>query len=362
METNNLSNNIVKATLKLSLIALGIFIFLKLKILLVYLLLAAVIALIGRPIVIFLKTKLKFGNLLATSITLLLLVSTILGVVSLFIPLVIQQGENLSLLNLNALEENLNQLLKEISGYFKLEESNFKDSASLKSLFNVENLEAIPEFLNYLLSLVGSFTMGLFSVTFISFFFIKDSRLLENAILIFVNYKSEDKLKKSFEKIKNLLSRYFLGLLLQISILLVLYSIILLVFGIKNAFVIAFLCALLNLIPYIGPLFGAFLMMFLTMTSNLEADFSTVILPKTIYVMIGFTIGQLVDNIFSQPYIFSNSVKSHPLEIFIVILAGGTLMGTIGMIVAIPLYTSLRVILKEFLSDNKIVKSLTQNL
>lgn len=362
METNNLSNNIVKATLKLSLIALGIFIFLKLKILLVYLLLAAVIALIGRPIVIFLKIKLKFGNLLATSITLLLLVSTILGVVSLFIPLVIQQGENLSLLNLNALEENLNQLLKEISGYFKLEESNFKDSASFKSLFNVENLEAIPEFLNYLLSLVGSFTMGLFSVTFISFFFIKDSRLLENAILIFVNDKSEDKLKKSFEKIKNLLSRYFLGLLLQISILLVLYSIILLVFGIKNAFVIAFLCALLNLIPYIGPLFGAFLMMFLTMTSNLEADFSTVILPKTIYVMIGFTIGQLVDNIFSQPYIFSNSVKSHPLEIFIVILAGGTLMGTIGMIVAIPLYTSLRVILKEFLSDNKIVKSLTQNL
>lgn len=362
METNNLSNNIVKATLKLSLIALGIFIFLKLKILLVYLLLAAVIALIGRPIVIFLKTKIKFGNLLATSITLLLLVSTILGVVSLFIPLVIQQGENLSLLNLNALEENLNQLLKEISGYFKLEESNFKDSASLKSLFNVENLEAIPEFLNYLLSLVGSFTVGLFSVTFISFFFIKDSRLLENAILIFVNDKSEDKLKKSFEKIKNLLSRYFLGLLLQISILLVLYSIILLVFGIKNAFVIAFLCALLNLIPYIGPLFGAFLMMFLTMTSNLEADFSTVILPKTIYVMIGFTIGQLVDNIFSQPYIFSNSVKSHPLEIFIVILAGGTLMGTIGMIVAIPLYTSLRVILKEFLSDNKIVKSLTQNL
>ena len=103
-------------------------------------------------------------------------------------------------------------------------------------------------------------------------------------------------------------------------------------------------------------------MIFLTMTSNLEADFSTVILPKTIYVMIGFTLGQLIDNLFSQPYIFSNSVKSHPLEIFIVILAGGTLMGTIGMIVAIPLYTSTRVILKEFFFENKIVKSLTQNL
>ena len=140
------------------------------------------------------------------------------------------------------------------------------------------------------------------------------------------------------------------------------YSIVLLIFGIKNAIVIAFLCALLNLIPYIGPLIAAVLMMFLTMTSNLEADFSSVILPKTIYVMIGFFIGQLIDNFVSQPFIFSNSVKSHPLEIFIVILAGGSLMGTTGMIVAIPLYTAIKVIFKTFMSKNKIVRSLTQDL
>ena len=209
---------------------------------------------------------------------------------------------------------------------------------------------------------MGNFTIGLFSVTFISFFFLKDSHILENTILVFVNDKSEKELKKSFEKIKNLLSQYFLGLLLQISILLIMYGIILLIFGIKNAIVIAFLCAMLNLIPYIGPLIGAVLMIFLTMTSNLEADFSSVILPKTIYVMIGFFIGQLIDNFLSQPIIFSKSVKSHPLEIFIVILAGGTLMGTSGMIIAIPLYTSLKVIFKAFLSENKIVKSITKDL
>ena len=140
------------------------------------------------------------------------------------------------------------------------------------------------------------------------------------------------------------------------------YSIVLLIFGIKNAIVIAFLCALLNLIPYIGPLIAAVLMMFLTMTSNLEADFSSVILPKTTYVMIGFFIGQLIDNFVSQPFIFSNSVKSHPLEIFIIILAGGSLMGTTGMIVAIPLYTAIKVIFKTFMSKNKIVRSLTQDL
>ena len=104
------------------------------------------------------------------------------------------------------------------------------------------------------------------------------------------------------------------------------------------------------------------LMIILSMTSNLDADFSTIILPKTIYVMIGFIIGQLIDNFFSQPYIFSKSVKSHPLEIFIIILVGGTLFGPIGMIAAIPFYTSLKVILKEFLSNNRIVKSLTKDL
>jgi len=362
MEAKNISQGIINAILKLGLISLGIFLLMELKVLLIYLVVAAIISLIGRPIVLFLKNKLKFNNLLAASFSLLVLVGVLFGIISLFIPLVIQQGENLSLLNVDELEYKLEKLMNEISLFFNLDPTNIAQYSSLKNIINTDNLGAIPEFLNHLLSILGSFTIGLFSVTFISFFLLKDSHILENAILVFVNDKSEGRLKKSFEKIKNLLSRYFLGLLLQISILLVMYSIILLIFGVKNAIVIAFLCALLNLIPYIGPLIGAVLMMFLTMTSNVEADFSAVILPKTIYVMIGFFIGQLIDNFFSQPFIFSNSVKSHPLEIFIVILAGGTLMGTTGMIVAIPLYTALKVIFKTFVSENKIVKSLTQDL
>lgn len=362
MEAKNISQGIINAILKLGLISLGIFLLMELKVLLIYLVVAAIISLIGRPIVLFLKNKLKFNNLLAASFSLLVLVGVLFGIISLFIPLVIQQGENLSLLNVDELEYKLEKLMNEISLFFNLDPTNIAQYSSLKNIINTDNLGAIPEFLNHLLSILGSFTIGLFSVTFISFFLLKDSHILENAILVFVNDKSEGRLKKSFEKIKNLLSRYFLGLLLQISILLVMYSIILLIFGIKNAIVIAFLCALLNLIPYIGPLIGAVLMMFLTMTSNMEADFSAVILPKTIYVMIGFFIGQLIDNFFSQPFIFSNSVKSHPLEIFIVILAGGTLMGTTGMIVAIPLYTALKVIFKTFMSENKIVRSLTQDL
>ena len=103
-------------------------------------------------------------------------------------------------------------------------------------------------------------------------------------------------------------------------------------------------------------------MLTLTMTSNLGEGFSEVILPKTFWVFIVFIIGQLIDNFGSQPIIFSKSVKSHPLEIFLVILITGILFGIIGLIIAVPAYTAIKVILKEFLSENKIVKKLTKGL
>ena len=174
--------------------------------------------------------------------------------------------------------------------------------------------------------------------------------------------KNETKLRASLETIKQLLSRYFIGLVFQITILFIIYSIILMIFGIENSVVIAFLCALLNLIPYVGPLIGCFLMLFLTMSSNLGLDFQSEILPKTSYVFIGYVIAQLLDNFVSQPMIFSKSVKSHPLEIFLIIIISGILFGITGMILAVPTYTALKVILKAFLADNKIVKSLTKEM
>ena len=278
----------------------------------IYLAIAAVVSLIGRPITSILKKRLKFGESLAVISTMILLVLSLFGILSLFIPLVLQQGENLSLLDVKALEYKMTRLFQEISIYFNWDDTNWKAWLLEKDWMNTLNLTALPEFLNALLGWVSGFTIALFSIVFISFFFLKDAQLLQSAVLVFFDPKNHKRIKKSLEKIKDLLSRYFLGLLLQISILFVLYSIVLVIFGIKNAVIIAFLCALLNLIPYVGPLIGGILMFILSMTANLEADFSTVILPKSIYVMIGFIIGQLIDNFFSQPLIFSTSVRSHP--------------------------------------------------
>jgi predicted PurR-regulated permease PerM len=298
---------------------------------------------------------------LASTLTIIFLIWILVSIFSLFVPLLIQQGENLSLLEVNQLKGNIETLVQEIGTYFNLDNSFWQQQFSVDNLFQNVNFGLLPELLNQTLELLGGFTIGLFSVVFILFFFLKDSHLQERIILALVTDKVSDRVEKSIEKTKNLLSRYFLGLLLQITILMIVYSIVLAVFKVENAFIIAFLCALLNLIPYLGPIIGGVLMLLLTMSSFIGADFSTVILPKTGYVMIGFVVGQLIDNFFSQPFIFSNSVKSHPLEIFIVILASGTLLGPVGMIIAIPLYTTIKVIAQEFLTENKIVKSLTKN-
>ena len=362
MKPSLLAKGIVQAVFYLLFIALGLYTLYLLKSLLIYLAIAAVVSLIGRPMTSILKKRLKFGESLAVISTMILLVLSLFGILSLFIPLVLQQGENLSLLDVKALEYKITRLFQEISIYFNWDNTNWKAWLLEKDWMNTLNLTALPEFLNALLGWVSGFTIALFSIVFISFFFLKDAQLLQSAVLVFFDPKNHKRIKKSLEKIKDLLSRYFLGLLLQISILFVLYSIVLVIFGIKNAVIIAFLCALLNLIPYVGPLIGGILMFILSMTANLEADFSTVILPKSIYVMIGFVMGQLIDNFFSQPFIFSTSVRSHPLEIFIVILGAGMLFGTVGLIVAIPTYTALKVIFKEFYAHNRIVQSLTKDL
>ena len=63
-----------------------------------------------------------------------------------------------------------------------------------------------------------------------------------------------------------------------------------------------------------------------------------------------------------QPTIYSERVKAHPLEVFLVILVAGYMAGVLGMLLAIPSYTVLRVLAKEFFSEFSLVKKLTQNI
>ena len=360
MESKQIASGILRALLTIATVSLLLLFLFAIKPVLIYLGIAAVLSLVARPLLGILKQRLKLPNAIAVLMTMSLFILFLFGLISLFIPLVLKQSENLSLLNSQEFKNDLQNLFQKINSYFS--DRNIDIFEQLKRLDLLSNFNDIPNLFNAILGGIGSVGIGLFSVLFISFFLLKDTQILHNSLFLLIPESKTSRVSKSLETIKDLLSRYFIGLILQITILFVIYSAVLLIFGIENAIVIALLCALLNLIPYIGPLIGGVLMLVLTMTENLNLNFQTEILPTTLYVMLGYAIAQLIDNFLSQPLIFSKSVKSHPLEIFLVILIGGLLFGVLGMVLAVPVYTVIKVVLKEFLTDNKIVKSLTQDL
>ncbi len=359
MKPKELTRGIIQAFLVI-IFLIGLYqVIVSIQTVIYYLLIAAVVSLIGRPIVQLLK-RIKFGNTFSSVSTIAILMTTFFGIVSLLLPVIFEQAKNLSLLNVNAFEATATKLMNELSIYLREYGIDLQSWVD-RSLAEVD-YSFLPDAINTVLNGLSGFTIGVFSVIFISFFFLRDSGLLEGMIMVFVADKNIKRVEKSILSIKNLLSRYFIGLLVQITVLFIIYTLVLLIFGIPNAVTIALVCALLNIIPYLGPIIGTVLIIFLTMTSNLDASFASVTLPKTIYVFIGFTVGQLIDNFLTQPYVFSTSVKSHPLEIFIIILVGGLLFGPLGMIIAVPSYTALKVIFKEFYAHNKIVKALTKNI
>ncbi|MFN4026925.1 MAG: AI-2E family transporter [Flavobacterium sp.] len=342
--------------------ALALYFLYQIQAVIIYLVVAFILTLIGNPILDFLKRRLKFSHLMATVTTLSIFLLMIFGLILMFVPLIADQGNNLSLLNTAEIEKNLLELINKIVVFLESHNINSDQFFKEADISSKLNFSFIPNLFNAVVGTISSFGIGVVSVLFITFFFLKDK------VAFIVNAKKlipdaqEEKILNSFDKIYILLSRYFIGLLIQLSIVFVLYLIVLLIFGVQNAVVIAFLCAILNIVPYIGPLIASVVAAILTMLGNLGSDFQTQILPLTIYVMIGFWIVQLIDNNVTSPIIFSKSVSSHPLEIFLIVLIVGYLFGIIGMIIAIPFYTILKVFGKEFYPENKIIQLLTKDI
>jgi len=364
MTSKDLSFGIVRAVAILVAICLVLFFLYQIATVIVYCIIAVVISLLLNPLVTFLKTKFKFRNIFAVITSLLLTFLVISGFVLLFVPLLLAQGENLSLLDISSLEKNYHLLLENITVFLDAYNINTKQLIQSSKLSSFATFEFIPDFLNSLLSTLGNFSMGFASVLFITFFLLKEKDVLYLKFKRLLPESQKEKVLNSIHDINRLLSRYFLGLLLQLTIIMVLYLIVFLIFGVENAIIIALLCAIFNIVPYVGPLIASVVAGLLIMTSGIGsgADFANETLPTAIYVLIGMSLVQVIDNNFSSPLIFSKSTNSHPLEIFLVILIAGILFGITGMIIAVPFYTSLKVIGKEFLPENKFIKALTKNL
>ncbi len=272
-------------------------------------------------------------------------------------PIVSSTGDTIPQTNIQldihiAQDEPIKEVKKPVSSLESLQ----------KKVFSFLNASRNPNLFGSLLSFASDLLIGILSVLFITFFFLKDQGLFVNFVKTIVPKGTENQSGAALQNITKLLSRYFGGIAIQMSIITIFISTVLGLLGVKNALLIGFFAAFINIIPFLGPLIGAAFGAIIVISSNLDAPFYTETMPLLFKVLGTFAAMQMLDNFVLQPVIFSKSVQAHPLEIFIIILVGGKIGGVIGMILAIPTYTIFRVIAKEFWSGYKIVQRITRNM
>lgn len=341
---------------------------------LVYILLAVVVSLIGKPLMTLLQKITikgrKAPDWILAAFTIILLMVIFTAVVTMIVPVVSGIVKNISLTNIEDAARRVAIPLADfntflISTFPKLGSDFRIEVVAVQELQKLFDPSAFSSMIGSAASFVTDLGIGIFSVVFISFFFIKDDGLFTSMVAALVPDKHENNAAQAIADIGNLLSRYFIGVLIEIlgvALLNFLGLLFIARLGADAALGIAFLTGLLNVIPYVGPLFGGVLGTILGLvlkyssTNPVGLDVNFWIF--TIILIAIFCTTQLVDNFLYQPVIYSTSIKAKPLEIFIVLLVVGHIGGPISMIAAIPSYTAVRVIAFRFFRKIKAIRRL----
>ena len=362
----NKSYKIIGGVLLLALLGYLIW---RFSFLIVYTLVAVVVSLIGHPIVRFLGTlhykKFRIPRSVGSVIAILAILAGFTSLFAIFVPLINKEIDTISRIDLNTLSMQLRGPMawieEQAQHYGIVPEDATLQTVIVEKAKSFISYSKISAMLGNIIGAAGSFFVGLFSVIFIAFFFIKDEGLFSDLVLLITPEKNHKAARQVLTDSKLLLRRYFLGLMIELLGVMTLITIGLSILGVKNALLLGFFGGLMNIVPYVGPLIGTIIGVTLGVTTGLATG-DPGLLPVILKIVGVFVVSNYIDNLILQPLIYSNSVKAHPLEIFYVIIIGGSLWGIGGMIVAVPLYTILRIIAREFLNKFRIVQKLTENL
>jgi len=367
----------MKATLRNILIFLGILLFLAalwyFRNIVVYILVSGVLSIIGRPLVdLFCRIRIRkwyFPRAVSALLTLIIIWGVIILFFIIFIPLVSKQINYLSTIDSEKIVQIVDGPIKKIEELFKTINPDITNQISIKDyigskISDILNVELIQNFIGSILGILGNFAVAIFSITFITFFFLKDQHLFFESILMWIPDKYVDNVTRALNSIKNLLTRYFIGIFIQSTCVMILIDVGMTIAGIdfQQALVMGLIIGILNVIPYVGPWLGFFIVTIMGVASHMTLGFTAVVVPLVAYMSIVVAATQFIDNLILQPVIFSNSVRAHPLEIFVVVLAAGFAAGLPGMILGIPAYTVMRVFAREFFYGFKAVKKITSSL
>jgi predicted PurR-regulated permease PerM len=339
----------------------------------VYILVSGVLSIMGRPLVdLFCRIKVKkwsFPRSLSALLTLIIIWGFIILFFVIFIPLITTQINYFSTIDSEKIVQLVAGPINKVENLFRAFNKDITNDLSIqdyivKKVSGVLSINMIQNFLGSIIGILGNVLVAIFSITFITFFFLKDQRLFFESILMWVPDKYVENFTRALYSIKRLLTRYFIGILIQSTCIMTLITIGMTIAGIEfqQALVMGLILGILNVIPYVGPWLGLFIAIIMGVASHMNQDFNTVVVPLVTYMIIVEAITHLIDNVVFQPVIFSNSVKAHPLEIFVVVLASGLAAGIPGMILGIPAYTVLRVFAREFFNNFKAVQKITSSL
>jgi predicted PurR-regulated permease PerM len=199
------------------------------------------------------------------------------------------------------------------------------------------------------------------AITFLAFYFLKDEGLFKETIKVMVPDQYEKRIRNVIHYFKMLLIRYFIGIILQSSIVLINITIGMTIVGFPfhQALVMGLLVGIFNVIPYVGPWLGGSVAVLMGVATAVTSTGYPVIWLLIVYMVIVIALTQVIDNNLVQPMIYSRSVNAHPIEIFLVIFAVGSFAGIAGMILAVPAYTALRVFAREFFYNFGPVRKIT---
>ena len=341
---------------------------------LAYILVAVVISLIAKPLMTLLQKisikGRKAPDWLLAAFSLVAVMGVLASVITMTVPIVSGIVKDISMLNIENSVRGIAVPLAEFNDFlrtsfpqlgenFRIEVTVFNE---IQKMFDVSVFSSV---IGSAASFLTSLGIALFSVIFIGFFFIKDDGLFTKIVCALVPDKHEETTEKAISDIGHLLSRYFIGILLEIAgVALVNFLGLLLVarLGFNAAIGIAALTGIFNVIPYVGPLLGGALgtvlglLLKYTSASPNGLDVNFWVFTAILVAIFCFT--QLIDNFVYQPLIYSTSIKSTPLEIFIVLLIVGHIGGPLAMIIAIPCYTVVRVIAFRFFGHIKDIRRL----
>jgi len=333
---------------------------------LIYILVSAVLSIIGQPLVDFFQSlrwkKISFPRGLAAFFTLIFMLGIAAGFFKVIIPMLANQAGFLYSLDIELISDALNEPLQKFDQFFR----SFKiigndetiSSRLLKEFVSITTFDRFSKLFSSVFNLVTEVVVALLSVSFITYFFLREKHLFSSMVLFFTPKPYKEEAQLILYESKVLLRRYLSGLVIDLSCVFVLISACMMVFGLENALTIGFFAGILNVIPYVGPIIATFIGVFLGVSVNIEMDFYTQMLPLILKIVGVFIVVNTIDISVLQPYIFAGSIRSHPLEIFLIFIVAGTIGGVFGMIVAIPAYTVIRIIAKQFLTRSEFIKKL----